>query len=440
MPLVHPRSGQSHGFSETNRTYRATQRGGDRASTQHQIDDVHHTHGNSQAIVKHNGDPSSSQAAGKTSRGRSSSQTIAKSSGGHSSSKALDSGNYGRNQEYVRQSPDPSPNRGGVSRAHRSGATTRYNTTAFKASMKSVQPSRSSATYLGNTEMTKGGRMNNSSRLGGIEEEDEYGYGGMTMQPTRGRSHAMTTYGGASTGVSRRNHGQLDDDSDSDQEVIAKKRFSQLSGELLFKKFPDLGQLLEDVLQIKPAKLEEYCESHFIRLDLSKNRADISKLLKNCTPNDREKVQKAIKRHTTHMDNEHQLHGGKPPRSILEPLEDNHRTARGVGTIRGAGSSRGVASSRNAESSRELVTTRSTELSRDVVSTHDGNSTRDGSPSRTASKTTKATINPPAVRETVFVDRPVVVGHVCRPRRRYVHPSEFYDDYDDPYYHHHGWY
>ena len=436
MPSRQPSSGQSHGFKDNDRTYAATQRGGDHASTQHQVQDQHLTHGNSQAMVKHNGDSSSSKAGGKISGGRSSSQTVAKTSRGHSSSKALDKGNYGRGEEYVRESPDPSPDRGGASRASRSGATIRHDTSALKSSMKSSQPSRSQATYTGNTQMTKGGRMNNRSHLRGIEEENEYGYSGMTMQPTRGRSQAMTTCGGTSNAISRRQPNKIDDESDSDQEVIAKKRFSWLSGELLHQKFPDLGQLLEDVLQIKPAKLEEYCESHFIRLDLTKNRADISKLLKNCTPNDREKVQKAIKRHNTQMDNEHQLHGGKPPPSIFEPLENDHRGARGGGITRDAGPSRNVVSS------RELVSTRNAESSRDLVSVRESTSTGDkdsahnSTPNHSETTTRNVTINAPAVRETVIVERPVVIGHVYRPHCRYVHP---YDDYYGPPYYHHGW-
>ena len=196
------------------------------------------------------------------------------------------------------------------------------------------------------------------------------------------------------------------------------------------------------MLQIKPAKLEEYCESHFIRLDLSKNRADISKLLKNSTPNDREKIEKAIKRHNTQMENEHHLHGGKRPRSILEPLEDNHKVARGGGTTRSAGSSRDVVLFRNAASSRELVSrkaessramvsTRDAESSHDVMSTRDGDSACDKSPSHNGNTTHDVTVNPPAARETVVVHRPVVVGHCYRPRR-FVCP---YGVYDNPCYH-----
>ena len=177
--------------------------------------------------------------------------------------------------------------------------------------------------------MTYGGRgMANTRRLGGVEEDDEYDDRGAMVRSGL-RSQALSPYGGASMAVPMGKANHKDDDTDSEQEVMVKKRFSSLSGKHFTSKFPAMGDLLEEVLQIKPAKLDEYCDDHYIRLDLTKNCVDISKLLKHVGSNSREKCEKAIKKYNTHQENERHLYGGKLARSIFEPIDNDRETCRG---------------------------------------------------------------------------------------------------------------
>ena len=323
-------SGKSHGNNsyDHGRTSGRSHQDVDRTMSRLQIEDRDHTRGSSQALAKTSGG------------NRSISQTLAKTSRGLSSSRALEGGNYGRD-EYKRQSPDPSPDRGGASRPSKSGTSGRLDG-RYKDEPKSSMASRSSSTRYGNTQMAHGGHgMANSKRLGGIDEEDEYD-SRTAMVRSGGRSQAITTSGGPSMGPSRRKDDRGDDDTDSDQEVIAKKRFSKLNGQHLKTNFPALGNLLEETLQIKPEKLDQYCEDHFIRLDVTKNRVDISKLLKNVSCSDRKKCENAIKKYNTHQENERHLNGGKPAQSIFEPVNEDGGPARdgrsaGNGTSAGDG-------------------------------------------------------------------------------------------------------
>ena len=289
-----------------------------------QIEDRERTRGSSQPIIESSG------------ASRSQSQALMQGSGSRSSSQALDRGNYGRDG-YLRQSPDPSPERGSTARPSRCGGSSRGGSRYEDENQSSLRP-RTSGPRQSESRMTYGGRsMANTARLGGIEEEDKY-YDRSAMVRSGGRSQALTPYGGASMAVRRGKADHGDDDTDSEQEVIAKKRFSNLSGQHFTSKFPALGDLLEEVLQIKPAKLDEFCDDHYIRLDLTKNCVDVSKLLKHVGPNSREKCEKAIKKYNTHQENERHLYGGKLARSIFDPIDDDRETGRG-GASAGEGKS-----------------------------------------------------------------------------------------------------
>ena len=309
--------------------------------------------------------------------GRSGSKALTKANDPHPGSRASAKGNYGRD-EYVRQGPDDVVDTSRNSRSvsgHRDDA---FNMIGLNSALPSRQgdsrmPSRSGDSRMpsrsGDSRVPT--RSGPTRRLGGIAEDEEVDYGGtggdqrgQTQAMTRrDRDATMTRYGGGTSYGGNRGMSSVVDiynkhDSDSDQEVITKKRYSPMSGQLFKNRFPDLRVSLENELKIKPEKLDDYCEAGYIRLDQTKNRADIDKLLKNATPNDRERCMKGIKRYDNDQENERHLKGGKRARSILEPVGDDHESSRGGRSGHDSGSTRDALSVRENNYTRDSTSTR----------------------------------------------------------------------------------
>lgn len=432
MPSRQSISGKSHGPDDRSRSYGGSHldEGGrtssrlqiadhDRTSSRHQIEDRSRTSGSSRALERASGGS------------RSDSQSLARISGDRSSSHALDQGNFGRD-EYESQS--------GTSRLSRTGASSRDDG-RNRDELRSSRPFHSSSAGYGHSRIATrdGPSRASSTRLGEIEEEDERGFSttmGRSVGPSqaltrRGHDGQMTSYGGATMRSSRRKTDFRDDETDSEQEVVTKNRFSKMSGQLLLTKFPELGELLENVLQIKPAKLDEYCEAHYIRLDLTKNRADISKLLKNSTPNDREKCEKAIKKYDTHQENERHLNGGMPARSIFEPTT-NHKSTHNGGTVRNSGTTSNAVTTRHAVSTSNAVTTRDGGATHTGGTTRtggtprDGQSTGDGKSAVVGGSTQGGSSNHTVVIAPSVIERPVYLVPAYRPVRRCWYADDYY--------------
>ena len=292
----------------------------------------------------------------------------------------------GESQMASRQGGSQMPSRHGDSRIPSRSGESQMTSRQDRSQMPSRFGDSGMSSHFGESRTPTRGRrvMADRSRLGGIDEKEEEDYstdrGGRSQAMTRRDQEApMTKYGGGTTrggakGASSAMDAYKDHDSDSDQEIVTKKRFSKLSGKIFRAKFPDLAVLIEDELKIKPEKIDDYCESGYIRLDTTKNRAQIDKLLKNSAPKDSDRCMKAIKQYDIDQESERHMNGGKKARSILDPIEDSRdsghsgRAKADSLTVRDSASTRDGTVTRREQDSVEKKSERDTEMIESPIS------------------------------------------------------------------------